>query len=201
MPEYQDQLLDHDADGIQEYNNPMPGWLMLLLMGAICFSVLYLAFYALAFGPASMQSEYREEAIEQHAALQAYFDANPLVPPKTEELLAGAVDSAVLAKGRARFTKTCAACHGEAAQGLIGPNLTDDHWLHGGQVTQIFNTITKGVPAKGMPPWGRAFPPDELAALVSYVRSLQGSNPANAKPPEGEVVAAEPLPAAAPSGG
>jgi len=191
-----DQVFDHDFDGIQEYDNPMPGWLMAIWWGAILFAVLYLGFYALAFGENSMENEYRAEAEGELASIQAWFDANPLVPPTPDELLAGASNPEVLALGRERFAKTCAACHGEQAQGLIGPNLTDDHWLHGGQVAQIFQTVAKGVPAKGMPPWGRAIPPQDLSALVSLIRSLHGSNPPDARPPEGTQVAPEPLPGA-----
>jgi cytochrome c oxidase cbb3-type subunit 3 len=128
------------------------------------------------------------------ATVQAHFDANPLVPPTGAELLAGAAKPEVLQVASARFAKSCAPCHGERAQGLIGPNLTDDRWIHGGSVEQIFQTIAKGWPAKGMPPWGRALKPEELSALVSYVRSLQGSNPPNARPPEGEVFVAQPIP-------
>lgn len=193
MAKFEDKVL-HDVDGIEEYDNPLPGWLMAILWGALIFSVLYLAFYALSFGEGSMESEYRSESVADLAVIQTYFDANPLVPPTAIELLKGARDEAVLATGAARFTKTCAACHGESAQGLIGPNLCDDHWLHGGGVTQIFQTLVKGVPAKGMPPWGRAIPPEELAALVSYIRSLQGTTPAKARAPEGKVAAPEPLP-------
>ncbi len=194
MAQYEDKVLHHDVDGIQEYDNPMPGWLMALLYGSITFAVLYIGFYALAFGPASMSAEYRADQVVAKAETQAYFAAHPIVPPTTQVLLAGALDPAVLEQGRARFAKTCAACHGDHAQGLIGPNLTDNQWINGGLVTQIFTTLAKGVPAKGMPPWGRAFPPAELAALVAYVRSLQGSLPANPKPAEGVVVEPEPLP-------
>jgi cytochrome c oxidase cbb3-type subunit 3 len=194
MAQYEDKVL-HDVDGIEEYNNPMPGWLMAIFWGAIVFSILYMGYYALAFGERTMDSEYRGETVTELAAVQAYFDAHPLVPPTATELLAGAVNPQILAVGRERFAKTCSPCHGAQAQGLIGPNLTDGRWLHGGQVTQIFQTIAKGVPAKGMPPWGRALPPPELAALVSYVRSLQGSAPAGARPPEGEPATPEPLPA------
>jgi cytochrome c oxidase cbb3-type subunit 3 len=100
----------------------------------------------------------------------------------------------VLETGRSRFARTCAACHGENAQGLIGPNLTDDRWIHGGTVEQVFQSVAKGWPAKGMPPWGRVVKPEELAALVSYVRSIQGSNPPNARAPEGEPAVPEPVP-------
>jgi cytochrome c oxidase cbb3-type subunit 3 len=109
-------------------------------------------------------------------------------------LLAGVKDPPVLDMGAARFARSCAACHGAQAQGLIGPNLTDDRWIHGGSVEQIFQSIAKGWPAKGMPPWGRVVRPEELSALVAHVRSLQGSNPSNAKPPEGDPFAPEPIP-------
>ena len=141
-----------------------------------------------------MEAEYRQATQQAVTAVDAYFAANPLVPPSPAQMLAGAADPAVLEAGRARFTKTCAACHGERAQGLIGPNLTDDRWIHGGTVEQIFQSVAKGWPAKGMPPWGRALKPEELTALVSYVRSIQGSSPPNARAPEGERVVPEPIP-------
>ena len=194
MAEYEDKVL-HEMDGIREYDNPMPGWLMAIWWGALIFGAVYIAFYALSFGEGSMEAEYRGEAQKAVTAVDAYFAEHPLVPPSPAALLAGTRDPAVLETGRARFARTCAACHGEQAQGLIGPNLTDDRWIHGGSVEQIFQTIAKGWPAKGMPPWGRAVKPEELAALVSYVRSLQGSNPPGAKPPEGDPVVPEPIPA------
>lgn len=193
MAEYEDKVL-HDVDGIKEYDNPLPGWLMAIWWGAIAFSVLYLAFYALRFGERSMDSEYRAETEKALASVQAHFDANPLVAPTAVELLAGAADPVVLDRGAERFARSCASCHGENAQGLIGPNLTDDRWIHGGSVEQVFQSIVKGWPAKGMPPWGRAIPPEEISALVSYVRSLQGSAPANAKPAEGDPFPPEPVP-------
>lgn len=184
----------HELDGIKEYDNPLPGWLMAIWWGALAFSVLYMAFYALSFGEGSMEAEYRSASEADLAGIQSHFDANPIVPPTPAELLSGAQNAEVLELGSARFAKSCAACHGEQAQGLIGPNLTDDRWIHGGAVEQVFQTVVKGWPAKGMPPWGRAIPPQELSALVSYVRSLQGSNPPNAKAPEGDAFAPEPLP-------
>jgi len=193
MAQYEDKVL-HDVDGIQEYDNPMPGWLTAIFWGSIVFSVLYMAFYALAFGEKSMESEYRSETVTDLAAIQAHFDANPLAPPSAAELLAGASDPEVLKVGQGRFARSCASCHGEAGQGLIGPNLGDEYWLHGGQVTQIFRSVAKGIPAKGMPPWGRAIAPEEVSALVSYIRSLQGAAATNARQPEGQLVTPEPLP-------
>ena len=193
MAQYEDKVL-HELDGIKEYDNPMPGWLMAIWWGSLVFSAAYLIFYALSFGEGTMEAEYRGEAQAASAEIQAYFDAHPLVPPAPADLLAGAADPAVLEVGGARFTRSCVPCHGEGGRGLIGPNLTDERWIHGGTVEQIFQTVAKGWPAKGMPPWGRAMKPEELSAVVSYVRSLQGTNPPNAKAPEGDPVVAEPIP-------
>jgi len=193
MAQYEDKVL-HELDGIKEYDNPMPGWLMAIWWGSLIFAAAYLIFYALSFGEGTMEAEYRGETQRALTASQAYFDANPLVPPTPAELLAGVRNQAVLDAGGGRFTRSCAPCHGPNAQGLIGPNLTDDRWIHGGSVEQIFQSVAKGWPAKGMPPWGRALKPEELSAVVSYVRSLQGSNPPNAKPPEGDPFAPEPIP-------
>jgi cytochrome c oxidase cbb3-type subunit 3 len=193
MAEFEDKVL-HELDGIKEYDNPMPGWLMAIWWGSLIFSAAYLIFYALSFGEGTMEAEYRGATQQAVSAVDAYFEANPLVPPSPAELLAGAKDPEVLERGGARFARSCAPCHGAQAQGLIGPNLTDTRWIHGGTVEQIFQSITKGWPAKGMPPWGRALRPDELSALVSYVRSVQGSNPPNARPPEGDPVVPEPIP-------
>jgi cytochrome c oxidase cbb3-type subunit 3 len=193
MAEFEDKVL-HELDGIKEYDNPMPGWLMAIWWGSLIFSAAYLIFYALSFGEGTMEAEYRGATQQAVSAVDAYFEANPLVPPSPADLLAGAANPAVLEVGRSRFTRTCASCHGEQAQGLIGPNLTDDRWIHGGTVEQIFQSVAKGWPAKGMPPWGRAVKPEELAALVSYVRSVQGSNPPNARAPEGERSVPEPIP-------
>jgi cytochrome c oxidase cbb3-type subunit 3 len=193
MAAYQDKVL-HELDGIKEYDNPMPGWLMAIWWGSLVFSAAYLIFYALSFGEGSMEAEYRGETQSALTGVQAHFDANPLVPPSPADLLAGAKDPAVIDVGAGRFARTCASCHGEKAQGLIGPNLTDDRWIHGGSVEQVFQSVAKGWPAKGMPPWGRAMKPEELSALVSYVRSIQGSNPPNAKAAEGDPFAPEPIP-------
>ncbi|MEI6667098.1 MAG: c-type cytochrome [Acidobacteriota bacterium] len=193
MAEFEDKVL-HELDGIREYDNPMPGWLMAIWWGSLIFAAGYIAFFALSFGEGSMEADYRSEAQKAVTSIDLYFAANPLVAPSREQLLAGAADPVVLEKAKARFVRTCAPCHGEQAQGLIGPNLTDDRWIHGGTVDQIFQTVAKGWPVKGMPPWGRVLKPDEIAALVSYIRSIQGSNPPNPRAPEGERAVPEPMP-------
>ena len=151
MAKYEDKVL-HELDGIREYDNPMPGWLMAIWWGSLIFAAGYLLFYALSFGEGSLEAEYRAQATAATTEIQAYFDANPIVPPSPQALLAGATNAAVVGAGESRFSRSCAPCHGAQAQGLIGPNLTDEHWLLGGSVEQIFQTIAKGSPAKNMPP-------------------------------------------------
>lgn len=189
---YADELLDHNYDGIQEYDNPIPGWLAAMLYGTIVAAVVYTFWYGFNMGP-SIQTEYLLENKTLEKEWAAYYAKNPIVPPSTEELAAAAKDPALLALGKKTFETSCTPCHGPQAQGLIGPNLTDDHWLHGGKMTEIYATVVKGVAGKGMPPWGRALGPDKLKGVVAYVRTLQGSNPPNPKAPEGTKVVPDPI--------
>ena len=196
MTQYEDELLEHDYDGIQEYNNPLPIWLHVGFWLLTAFSVFYVIYYGFNLGP-SIQSDYEAQRRTDYAAVEEYYRLHPMQPPTALMLLAGAADPEVIGKGKAQFVKTCAPCHGEHAEGLIGPNLTDANWINGGKAVEIWTTIAKGVPAKGMPTWGRTFAPDVVAAMASYVRSLNGSNPPNPKPPQGDKVEMEPLPAPA----
>ena len=189
---YADRILEHESDGIQEYDNPSPPWLIYLFYGTIVFAFGYVGFYAFNRGP-SVQDEFKLESKALEKQWADYYAKNPIVPPSTDELVAAAKNPELIADGKVQFAKTCAACHGDAAQGLIGPNLTDDQWLHGGKMTEIYGTVVTGVAAKGMPPWGRALAPEKVTAVVAFIRSVQGSNPANPKAPEGEKVAPEPI--------
>jgi cytochrome c oxidase cbb3-type subunit 3 len=96
-------------------------------------------------------------------------------------------DDATLTAGREIYLRHCATCHGTAGQGGVGPNLTDDYWLHGGSPSDIVKTIRYGFPAKGMVAWLGTLKPDEILQAASFVTNLHGTNPANAKPPEGEL--------------
>jgi mono/diheme cytochrome c family protein len=108
------------------------------------------------------------------------------VPTITEPI----TDAAILATAKGLFEMHCATCHGKAGEGGIGPNLTDEYWLHGGKLANVIRTVTKGIPAKGMIAWDKTLTPDEINAVSSYVLvKLQGSNPSNPKAPEGEKIA------------
>jgi cytochrome c oxidase cbb3-type subunit 3 len=94
-------------------------------------------------------------------------------------------DPVVIATGKVTFMQYCAPCHGVQGQGLVGPNLTDDYWLHGGKISDVFKTIQQGVPAKAMPTWEKQLSPKQISDVANYIKSLHGTNPPNAKAPQG----------------
>jgi cytochrome c oxidase cbb3-type subunit 3 len=190
-----DHLLEHSYDGIQEYDNPLPRWWLAIFWATIIFAPLYVLFYH--FGPGMLAIEQYDEAMmlateKQMAAILAMGEIN-------ESTLVNLMDDpSMMNGGKKIFTSKCATCHGMFGQGGIGPNLTDDYWLHGAQLMDIYRTVREGVPSKGMLAWERQLRPAELLAVSTYVGSLLGSDPPNPKAPQGEQVArAEPEPATA----
>lgn len=182
-----DRLVGHAYDNIQEYDNPLPGWWVWIFVATIVFSAAYWGYYQLGPGP-SVMAEYEAEAriaSERAAALAAREGAQ-----SDETIVAVARDTGVMAKAKEAFVARCAVCHGPQGQGLIGPNLTDEYWLHGGRPTDIFRIISDGEVEKGMVPWKGVLAPQEIRALAAYIGTLRGSNPPNPKPPQGDRVAA-----------
>jgi cytochrome c oxidase cbb3-type subunit III len=179
----EDKLLDHDYDGIQEYDNPMPRWWLWIFYATIIFVPLY---YVLPhpFGEGGGNvAEYEAAVAKAKASMPA-----PVVATVTDDELRALVSqSGVLAEGKTVYDANCAACHRNDGGGLIGPNLTDDAWIHGGSPTAIHRVINEGVLAKGMPPWERLLKPEQVQAVTAYVLSLGGTNPPNPKAPEGVV--------------
>lgn len=187
-PRDDDHLLEHEYDGIQEFDNPMPRWWLYLFWVSIAWSVLYW------FNVPGIGSG-KGRIADYNASVAAAAAALPPVPvagPGADQLLAMSKDPTALAAGKTVFTAYCAACHGSDGGGVIGPNLTDDAWIHGGAPEAVYHTVHDGVLAKGMPAWGQSLKPDEVTAVVAYVLSLQGTHPANPKAPEGVVDSAAP---------
>lgn len=179
-------LLSHAYDGIQEYDNPMPGWWKAIFLGTVIFSVGYVLWYHA--GPGQSEHEEYAAAMAEHEA--RFAGAGPSVTAEALARLAGDPDA--LVAGEAVYQTNCASCHTPEGKGLVGPNLTDDYQIHGQSRADIYQVIHDGVPAKGMIPWGPALPPDQLAAVAAYVSSLRHTNVAGGKPPEGDQV--EPFP-------
>lgn len=176
-------LIAHDYDGIQELDNPIPAWFMYLFYGTIIFAVGYLLNYHVFKTGQLQYAEYRTEMAQADVAKKAYLakSANRV----DENSVKLVHDPAVIASGQAIFKSTCAPCHGDHAQGNVGPNLTDDYWLHGGKINDLFKTIKYGVLAKGMPTWEKQLSPKQISDVANYIKSLRGSNPAGAKAPQG----------------
>ena len=178
----ENRLLDHSYDGIQEYDNPMPRWWVITFWATIIFSILY-AINVPGIGNGKGRIADYQADLERARALQAQLAPPGGITP--EALAAIANDAAVLANGKQLFVTYCAACHRPDGGGQIGPNLTDDAWIHGGSLAEIRTTVHDGVLAKGMPEWGKVLKPDDVTAAAVYVKSLGGTNPPNPKPPEG----------------
>lgn len=182
----EEQLLDHEYDGIREYDNPLPRWWVWTFAGSFWFSVAYFLHYHVFPHGQSAAAAYEADmklAREQEAKAS-------LAHPVTEESLGKLMgDPALMGDAKTLFTQRCAACHGDQGQGLIGPNLTDDAWIHGqGMLTEIYSVIEAGVQAKGMPAWGRQLTPIELRKVSAFVGAQRGKA-LPGKPPEGTVVA------------
>ena len=187
----EDRLLDHDADGIQEYDNPMPRWWLWIFWITIAWSVLY--GINLIPGVGTGRGRESNYAVELANAEAKYGAARAAAASKVSAaaIWALAGDATAMAAAKRTFTTTCAACHLQDGGGSIGPNLTDDFWIHGGQPMDIHSTISAGVLDKGMPAWGEALAPEAVLALAAYVTTLHGKTPARAKAPQGTKVAYE----------
>jgi len=187
LEEEKNLVMEHKFDGIAELNNPTPAWFMVLFYGTIIFAVCYLLNYeVLGFGK-SQEQEYTAE-IEQAAEAKVAFLANPKnsASAVNENNIVQSKDAGVIKSGAALFANRCTPCHGEHAEGIVGPNLTDEYWLHGGTIKDVFKTIKYGVPEKGMISWEKSLSAQQISDLANYVLSLQGTKPAGAKAPQGK---------------
>ncbi|MEO7360159.1 MAG: cbb3-type cytochrome c oxidase N-terminal domain-containing protein [Gemmatimonadaceae bacterium] len=178
-----DRVLEHEYDGIREYDNPMPRWWLLTFAGTIVFSIVYLFNVGPVGNGAGRIADYESEMAKQLALHPA-----PVSDVSDATLLGLTKDASAIEAGQKVFSVNCVACHGVGGGGVIGPNLTDEYWLHGGHLTDVHKSVTEGILAKGMPPWGKILKPDQVNAVVAYIASLQGTQPANAKPPQGVIV-------------
>lgn len=184
MSEEKSLLIEHDYDGIQELNNPTPAWFMWLFYGTIIFGLCYLLVYHVFDVGQLQDAEYKTEMAQAELAKKEFLSkAANRVDENTVKLV---TDAATLGSGKAIFSQNCAACHGANGQGNVGPNLTDDYWLHGSKIGDLFKTVKYGVAAKGMPTWEKLLSPKQISDVTNYIKSLKGSNPANPKAPQGE---------------
>lgn len=175
---------DHNYDGIVELDNSLPPWWVYMFYATIIFSVIYIGYYQFGNGP-TQQMEY-DTAIAQAKVEKAAL-LKKTASNVDENSVTALTDAAEIAKGKSSFITKCAACHGQNGEGGVGPNLTDDYWIHGGGIKNIFKTIKYGVQEKGMIAWEAQMQPTEMQQVSSFILTLKGTNPANAKAPQGNL--------------
>ena len=176
-------ILDHDYDGIRELDNHLPPWWTYMFYASIVFAVIYMFIYHIS-GSLPLQTQEYEIAMAEAQANQNTMEAASSID---ESNIVFSDDPDVLASGKTVYDRNCVACHKAGGEGGIGPNLTDEYWLHGGSIQDIYNTIKNGVPDKGMIAWGDVISPAKMSDVSSYIQTLIGTNPANAKAPQGEL--------------
>jgi len=178
-------LFHHNYDGIRELDNRLPPWWVNLFIITVVWSAVYMFYYHWGGGGPSSIDEYNEEmerakkeiAVAMAGAANAVDESNVTVLS----------ESAALAEGELIYKNLCAACHGQKGEGGVGPNLTDDYWIHGGGVKNIFKTVKYGVPEKGMISWQSQLTPSDMQKVASFILTLHGTNPPNAKEPQGQL--------------
>lgn len=178
-------ILNHDYDGIKELDNDLPPWWKYLFIVTIIWGFAYLGYYHV-FGGDNQEMELQKDMAQAQIALEEYKKTAPdLMNAESATVMTDAAD---LAKGKSIFETNCAACHKADGGGQIGPNLTDEQWILGGGIKNVFHTISEGGrDGKGMVAWKTMLKPTEIQQVSSYVLSLKGTNPADAKAAEGEI--------------
>lgn len=177
-------LLSHDYDGIRELDNKIPPWFSAMFYGTILFAVIYLVNYHIIGSGNVQEEEYLAEVRQAAIEKQILTASGALIDEETVKFVD---DPGALASGEEIYVKNCAACHAVDGGGLVGPNFTDDYWIHGGSIKDIFRTIKYGVPQKGMISWESQLSPNQMQDVASYIKTLVGTTPANPKAPEGTI--------------
>ena len=185
-------LLDHDYDGIRELDNHLPPWWKWLFYFTIGWGAVYLVVYHVIGTMPLQEEEYQMEL----AAAQAAVEARQVASTESidESTVEFSDDAGHLANGQKLYDRNCAVCHQNDGGGLVGPNFTDQYWIHGGSMPDIFRVIKYGVPEKGMIAWQSQLSPTDMRDVASYILTFQGTTPANGKEPQGDLYEPEAVP-------
>ena len=178
-----DIMLQHPHDGIYELDNRLPPWWINMFLITIVWAVGYMYYYHWGGNGPSQKEEYQQEieTAKKQIAIALAGKANA-VDESNVTLL---TESGPIGEGELIFKNTCAACHGQLGEGGVGPNFTDDYWIHGGGVKDLFKIIKYGVPEKGMISWQSQLKPSDMQKVASYILTLRGTNPPNQKELQG----------------
>ncbi len=183
LEEENELMMKENFDGIKELNNNVPPWFNILFYGTIIFALIYMFnFHVLKTSPLQ-EDEFKSEVTAANYEKELLIKSGKLL---TEATVVQLKDIGALSSGKETFISKCSVCHGRLGEGLVGPNLTDNYWIHGNTIQNVFKVIRAGVPAKGMISWESQLSPQQIQEVASYVLSLQGTNPPNGKKPEGQ---------------
>lgn len=175
-------LLDHNYDGIRELDNHLPPWWKWLFYFTIVWGIVYLLVYHVFDALPLMHEEYDIVMEDARIAREAFMaSAGNNIDESNVEF---SDEPQVLANGKAIYDRECVACHAPEGQGLIGPNFTDNYWIHGGSINDVFTTVKYGVPQKGMISWQSKLSPSEMRDVSSYILTFVGTTPKNPPPPK-----------------
>jgi len=177
--------LGHDYDGIRELDNKLPPWWLWMFYLSIIFSIIYWTLFHVTGTAPNIKQEYEQDMEKAKVAIAAYVSRQ--ADQVDENSVVMVTDPQDIELGKSIFTANCIACHGTMGEGnVIGPNLTDEYWLHGGDIKSIFTTIKYGVVEKGMQAWRENLRSADMQRVASYILTLQGTNPPGARDPQGE---------------
>ena len=183
-----DALLDHNYDGIQELDNALPPWWKYGFIITIGFAFVYLLNFHVFGNGKNPTEEYQAEMNNAQIQKEVYESKNKDRIDEEHVLMA---DATGIKSAEVNYVANCVACHGAKGEGGVGPNLTDDYWLHKGSLNDIYHTLKVGYPDKGMQSWASKFSPKEMSQLASYIKTLKGTNPPNGKVPQGDILTEE----------
>lgn len=183
-----DALLDHNYDGIQELDNALPPWWKYGFIITIGFAFVYLLNFHVFGNGKNPTEEYQAEMNNAQIQKEVYESKNK---DRIDEEHVSMADATGIKSAEVNYVANCVACHGAKGEGGVGPNLTDDYWLHKGSLNDIYHTLKVGYPDKGMQSWASKFSPKEMSQLASYIKTLKGTNPPNGKVPQGDILTEE----------
>ena len=178
-------ILHHNYDGIRELDNRLPPWWVNMFALTIVYGLGYMVYYHWGGNGATQVQEYEQEVstAKKEIALALAGKANAV----DESNVVAVTETGQLGEGELIFKGNCVACHGQKGEGGVGPNFTDEYWLHGGGIKDLFKTIKYGVPEKGMISWQSQLKPSDMQKVASYILTLKGTNPPNPKAPQGVI--------------
>ncbi|MBK8983525.1 MAG: c-type cytochrome [Ignavibacteria bacterium] len=184
LDEEKELLMSDDYDGIRELDNNVPPWFNILFYSTIVIAIIYMLNYHVFKTGKLPFEEYSDEIYAAELKRDELIRTGAFINEESVELVS---DPESLDMGKKIFMANCLPCHGSNAEGTVGPNLTDQYWIHGGGIKNIFKTVKYGVPVKGMISWQNVLNPKGIQQVSSYVITLTGTNPPNAKAPEGNI--------------